>query len=427
MKTEFSNRSDRFRFALHAKALLFVAFALAATTLAAQAPPLVYPVENTAAGLPVPAMPAFADLPVVEPLPDPFAWTDGSPRDTTFAAWQRHRAEWKYLFETYEIGPKPDRPADLTASYADSTLTVRITVGGETLTLTSRIRLPEGDGPFPAVIGIGRGAGSLPDSLFTNRRVAIIPFAFTQVMAHQQRRGSEPINRLYPELTYIGAYSAWSWGISRLIDGIEIALADRIDTRRLAVTGCSFAGKMALFAGALDERIALTIAQESGGGGYTAWRVSETLGTVEKLGVTNYNWFIEDMRPFAGSNVARLPVDHHQLMALVAPRALLVTGNPDYEWLADPSGYAASRATQQIYRTLGIANRFGFSIVADHGHCAVPPSQIPEIEAFVDRFLLGIDAVDTCVETHPYPEVDYRRWFEGWGRSGNLPVSKRDK
>ena len=46
----------------------------------------------------------------------------------------------------------------------------------------------------------------------------------------------------------------------------------------IAVSGCSFAGKMALFSGALDERIALTIAQEPGGGGVNSWRVSETLG-----------------------------------------------------------------------------------------------------------------------------------------------------
>jgi hypothetical protein len=234
-------------------------------------------------------------------------------------------------------------------------------------------------------------------------------------MAHQQNRGSEPINKLYPELTYMGAYSAWSWGVSRLIDGIEIALSDKIDTKHLAVTGCSYAGKMALFAGAFDERIALTIAQESGGGGYTAWRVSETLGPVENLGATDYHWFIEDMRQFSGNNVPKLPIDHHELMAMVAPRALLVTGNPDYEWLADPSGYVASRAAKKIYQTLGIGDRFGFSIVAGHGHCAVPASQIPEISAFVDKFMLGIADANTAIETNAYDYIDYNRWFSWWG------------
>jgi hypothetical protein len=384
--------------------------------LNAQNIPLVYDVENTGAGLPKPVMPTFENLPVIEQLPDPFMWTDGSGRDITFEAWGRHRAEFKAMFEQYEIGKKPDRPEDITATFSeDSILTVVITVNGESLTLTSKVILPEGDGPFPAVIGVGSGSGSIPSNIFTTRNIAQIPFNFGQVMAHQQNRGEEPINKLYPELTYMGAYSAWSWGISRLIDGIEIVLSDKIDKKHLAVTGCSFAGKMALFAGAFDERIALTIAQESGGGGYTSWRFSETLGAVETLGATDYHWFIEDMRKFSGTNVPKLPIDHHQLMAMVAPRALLVTGNPDYEWLADPSGYVASRATQKIYETLGIPDRFGFSIVAGHGHCAVPASQIPEIGAFVDKFLLGNKEANTAIATHPYDYIDYARWFKWWG------------
>ena len=92
-----------------------------------------------------------------------------------------------------------------------------------------------------------------------------------------------------------------------------------------------------------DERIALTIAQESGGGGAAAWRVSETLGNVETLGKTSRAWFREDMFQFSNS-VEKLPYDHHELMAMVAPRALLVLGNPDYEWLADESGYVSCRA-----------------------------------------------------------------------------------
>ncbi len=237
-------------------------------------PPLVYPVENTAAldcndcnECNVPPLPDIADLPVIEPLTDPFAWSDGSGRVSDFNEWRCRRAEIKAEIEHYEIGPKPDRPNDITASYVNGTLTVNITVNGQTLQLTSTVTLPDGDGPFPALIGIGWGAGSLPTDIFTERDIALVPFNFGQVMAHQQTRGSEPINRLYPELTTMGAYSAWSWGISRLIDGLELVQDDLpIDLTHLGVTGCSFAGKMALFAGALDERIALTIAQESGGG-----------------------------------------------------------------------------------------------------------------------------------------------------------------
>ena len=267
-------------------------------------PKLVYDDEHTGEKFPKPVLPGFDELPIVRPLPDPFAWSDGSGRSTEFKDWARRRSEIKAEIEKYGIGEKPPRPKDIVASFRDGTLSVKVTENGETLTLTARVQLPEGDGPFPAVIGIGfgGGSGSLPRDIFTSRKIATIAFNFNQVMAHQQKRGNEPINRLYPELTHIGAYSAWPWGISRIIDGLELVEKDLpIDRHHLAVTGCSFAGKMALFAGALDERIALTIAQESGGGGAAAWRVSETLGNVETLSKTSRAWFLEEMFQFSNA------------------------------------------------------------------------------------------------------------------------------
>ncbi len=383
----------------------------------AQEIPLVYDVENTGADCNAPPLPAFADLPIIEPLTDPFEWSDGSSRSTDFNDWSCRRAEIKAEFEHYEIGPKPDRPNDITASYSGGTLTVNVTVNGNTLTLTSAVTLPSGDGPFPAVIGMGSGTGSLPSDIFTSRNIAQIPYNFGQVMAWEQVRGSEPINALYPELTYMGAYSAWSWGVSRLIDGLELVSEDlNIDLNHLAVTGCSFAGKMALFAGAFDERIALTIAQESGGGGAAAWRVSETLGEVEKLGATSHVWFMESMFQFSGSNVSKLPMDHHELMAMVAPRALLVLGNPPWVWLAGESGYVSCRAAHEVWKAFGIDDRFGFSYVGGHDHCALPTSQRPEVEAFVEKFLLDNASANTDVTIAPeYTSVDYARWFEWWG------------
>jgi len=381
----------------------------------AQEIPLVYTFEHTGATFPKPALPSIEALPVIHPLTDPFAWSNGKGRDTSLASWSHRRAEIKAEIEHYEIGPKPDRPEHMTASYSEGRLTVNITVNGNMLTLTSKVTLPSGDGPFPAVIGIGRGTGSLPPDIFASRSIATIAFNFSQVMSHTQTRGKEPINKLYPDLTYMGAYSAWSWGVSRIIDGLEMVSEDlSIDLTHLAVTGCSFAGKMALFAGAFDERIALTIAQEPGGGGAAAWRVSETLGNVETLGRTSHAWFIEDMFKFANS-VSKLPHDHHELMAMVAPRALLVLGNPDYKWLADESGFVSCKAAHEVWKAFGISDRFGFSIVPGHMHCQLPPSQVPEVEAYVDRFLLGDMTVNTNVMKSPYDYVDFSRWTKWWG------------
>lgn len=386
--------------------------------------PLVYNSENTGEGLTPPPLPTLDKLHAILPLTDPFMFSDGSRRSTDFNDWTRRRNEIKAEFEHYEIGEKPDKPDTITASYTlgtdatTGTLTVNITMKGKTLVLTSAVSIPTGSGPFPAVIGMNRPNGSVPEAIFTERNIARVTYSHNQVTTYPKAQISDPYYKLYPDqnLENAGQYSAWAWGVSRLIDGLEL-VKDKlpIDLSHLAVTGCSYAGKMALISGAFDERIALTIAQESGGGGAPAWRVSETLGKVEKLGATSHEWFREDLFLFSGENVSRLPYDHHELMAMVAPRALLVTGNTDFEWLANPSLYVSARATHAVYKTFGIEDRFGFYVDGGHGHCAIPAEQRPAVEAFVDKFLLGNTNANTDVMIHPYPDMNYARWYKWWG------------
>jgi len=392
----------------------------------AQEIPFVYDVENTGASFPKPVLPTLNELPIIEPLTDPFEWSDRSGRDTTFASWSHRRAEIKAEIENYEIGPKPVRPDTITASYANGILTVNVTENGKTLKLTSPITLPSGTGPFPAIIGMNSGTGSLPSDIFSSRKVATIAFMHDQVVTYNAKSKSDPYFQLYPDLYYSGEYAPWIWGISRLIDGLELVQdVLPIDLKHLAVSGCSYAGKMALYGGAFDERIALTIAQESGGGGAAAWRVSQNLGKVEILGSTSHQWFMESMFQF-GSNVTKLPFDHHELMAMVAPRALLCFGNPGWVWLADESGYVSCVAARKVWDNFGIADRMGYSYVGGHMHCALPDSERPELEAFVDRFLLGDTTVNTNITTNPYDNVDANTWTEWWGTE-NPVFSERDK
>ena len=389
--------------------------------------PLVYDVENTGVDCTQPPLPDLGSLPKIVPLNDPFEWADGSGRSTDFKDWEHRRNEIAAEIEHYEIGTKPPRPDTISASWnkGDSTLTVNITRNGNMMTLTARIVLPDtGSGPFPAIIGVAFGASNLPGS-----KIATVAFQHNQVSTYGQAPStSDPYYKLYPELLgHSGQYSAWAWGVSRIIDGLELTQDSLpIDLHRLGVAGCSYAGKLALFAGAFDERIALTISQESGGGGATAWRVSETLQGVETLGATDHKWFRPEMFQFAGSNVSYLPEDHHELMAMVAPRALYATANPSYTWLANPSCYVASRACQKVYDTLGISDRFGFSVVGDHGHCAMPNSQLPEVGAFIDKFLMGDTTANTSnIATNPYPFIDYNAWTSWWG-TGNPVFPERD-
>jgi len=423
------------------KRTLILLFCSAAVVSCCGEIPLVYDLENTGSCIiDESAFLSPESLPSEETLPDPFLMLDGETRVKSFRQWENRRQEIIALLQHYEVGQKPLTPRECisvsVAPYlepdsprppmigfdgkpfhspyeglAADTIVVDICVGGQTLTMHCPVYYPEGEGPFPAIIGMGQGAGSLPPSVFTERKIAMIGFPFQEVMSHTQTRGSEPINRLYPELEAIGAYAAWPWGVSRVIDALEILGPDsKIDTRHLAVSGCSFAGKMALWSGAFDERIALTIAQEPGGGGAAAWRVTETLGWVERLKSTNYAWFKESMRQFSDC-VDRLPVDHHELCALIAPRALLVFGNPDYEWLADESGYVSCVAARKVWDYFGIADRMGYSFQDGHMHCMLPEEQYPELEAFVDRFLLGLNVPTVCTKAPMFEQVETAVWM----------------
>jgi hypothetical protein len=246
----------------------------------------------------------------------------GSGRISNLSDWEYRRQEIGAQIQNYEIGDRPVRPGTITASYSGGVLTVNVTKNRQLFTLTAEITLPSGNGPFPAIIGV---AGYVPAETRTSPTIATIAFHHSQVSTYGSPKSTDPFSRLYHDhnLTNTGQYSAWTWGDSRLIDGLEL---DQnvlpIDLKHLGVIGCSYTGKLALFAGAFDERPALTISQESGGGGYTTLRVSQLrAGDVETLAAIDYNWFSDAMRQFSAS-VGKLPEDHHMLMTMVAPRAL---------------------------------------------------------------------------------------------------------
>ena len=359
--------------------------------------PLVYDVENTGSKFAAPAMPAANQLPVIRELPDAL---EGVKK---FKGWAKRRSDIGQMIQHYGIGTKPAvKSEQVKARMEGDTLIVDVTVGQEMLTLKSVIRYPKvGEAPYALMIGTDMIA--IPRQLFEDRPIATTTFTSAQVNDYKQfgkhhDRGEHHFDRLYPQLKDNGAYSEWAWGMSRIIDGLQQLGPEvtKIDTKRIGVTGCSYAGKMALYCGAFDERIALTIAQEPGGGGAAAWRKSHesTLAgkNLEDLDKTDYHWFLESQKEnFHGDSVYRLPYDQHELCAMVCPRALLLLGNPDYEWLADGSMLPSAEAAKKVWERFGIGDRMGWSIVGKHGHCQLPQTQWPEVQAFIDRFLLGRD------------------------------------
>lgn len=217
-------------------------------------------------------------------------------------------------------------------------------------------------------------------------------------------RGQGKFYTLYGNTATASAMTAWAWGVSRIIDALEITPGANVDLKRIGVSGCSRNGKGALVAGAFEPRIALTIPQESGSGGAGSWRISDAMS---KSGISTQTaseivgenvWFSTAFASFANT-VPTLPVDHHLLSALVAPRALLIIDNTGIDWLGPRSVWGAQKTANKIWQALGVADSMGVSQVGNHNHCAFPASEQGDLDAFVNKFLKGQSTNTNIIKT----------------------------
>jgi hypothetical protein len=371
---------------------------------------------------PAPAMPAFSDLPSNAKLPDPFRRVNGG-RLTRADQWSCRRSELAAMAAKWELGARPGAPASESAVFhADTnTLTVTVTVGANTVSFDATIIYPTtGTPPYPAMIELGTYPGSLGEPALNALGVAVVRFDNSGFAAQTDgsSRGQGLFYQLHGASHPAGALMAWSWGISRLIDALAQTPEAGIDATRLGVTGCSRNGKGALVAGAFDERIALTIPQESGSGGAASWRVSEAQnaaspGSVQTLSeiVGENVWFTPGFASFS-SAVDKLPFDHHEVAALVAPRPLFIIENTDMIWLGNVSTFSNATAARKVWQALALTDRMGYSQVGGHNHCALPASQAPEVAAFVTRFLLNGTADTSIFHTDGGFAFDGARWVD---------------
>jgi len=146
-----------------------------------------------------------------------------------------------------------------------------------------------------------------------------------------------------------GTISAWAWGVSRIVD--YLATDQAVDARQIALFGHSRLGKTALWASALDPRIAAVYSSCAGEMGSALAR-RDWGETVDDM-AQNFPWqFAARLQNWVG-RWNDMPVDAHMLIALSAPRPVFITGGTTDQW-SDPVGeFLAEVAAGPVYRLLG--------------------------------------------------------------------------
>ena len=141
---------------------------------------------------------------------------------------------------------------------------------------------------------------------------------------------------------------AWAWSLCRGMDMLEKDA--RIDSRKVVLTGSSRLGKAALLASAFDERFALTVVNQTGGGGVPLSKrnMGESVGT--EIDQFCY-WWCGEYAKYAGRE-KDMPFDQHMLLSCIAPRPLLVEGfnNP---WFDTRGEFLSLRAASPVWTFLG--------------------------------------------------------------------------
>ncbi len=293
-------------------------------------------------------------------------------------AWSRRRKELLELFETQvygRFGVQPDKvyysvaeenPAAMNGKATGQRLTIHCEKGERKFAFEVVLFLPNGTpNPVPVFLFLNNRAPShtdptrtvktefWPAELLIERGFGAAAFSVRALSPDSPERYREgvlsflEVNPQRPDAP--GSLAAWAGGAQRVMDCFQTH--PRINAQQVAVVGHSRGGKAALWAGAQDERFSLVISNESGCGGaaLSRRRFGETLA---RMNGRYPHWCCPNFHSY-NDKEASLPIDQHQLLALVAPRGLYVASADEDLW-SDPRGeYLALVHASPVYELLG--------------------------------------------------------------------------
>ncbi len=183
----------------------------------------------------------------------------------------------------------------------------------------------------------GRFICTPPYEEILDRGFAVASFYPSSVAPDSREEGLAELRRLSAghkdDETRWGAVAAWAWLYGRMTDAFESD--ERFDKEAFIAWGHSRYGKAALYAAAYDERIDGVIAHQSGTGGASLNR-NKPGESVTSMTETYPHWFAQSYADAASAEDA-MPIDQHHLLALIAPRPVML-GNARRDVWSDPNG-----------------------------------------------------------------------------------------
>jgi hypothetical protein len=346
------------------------------------------------------SFPPVSELPLRPELPDPLVMLDGKPVKTKKEWFQVRRPELKALFQHYMYGWFPPavkvtgKIIYIDKNFLDGKATLKLATLNLGRSPAPQVHLMmvipnHRKKPAPVFLGMNfNGNHALVSDTNVPLPTAWVPANPPNVVNHhatESGRGTEvdawaleqSIDRGYAVASYYcgdveidstnaeggvremihvprapddwGTIAAWAWGLQRVVD--YLARDRDIDSKRIALVGHSRLGKAAMLAGAFDDRVALVIPLQAGCGG-TAPSRGKIGESVKRINTTFPEWFCGVFKQF-NDQPELLPFDQDCLIALCAPRPVLLGAAVEDTW-ANPAGaFAMLQAASGAYRLAG--------------------------------------------------------------------------
>jgi cephalosporin-C deacetylase-like acetyl esterase len=330
--------------------------------------------------------PDFDAMPSIPELPDPLVIRENGKaiRVTSQALWSRQRGLIRSQFEHWIYGRMPPAPDNLRATVTSvqregevAMRDVRLEFGpSHRAHLRVQCYFPPGNGPFPVLL-----TNENPKYAWLApavRRGYIGCTYFAGDTNGPMTDDSDGFIEVYPDYDF-SCLARRAWAAMRAAD--YLYSLPEVDKHRIALTGHSRNGKQALLAAAFDDRFAAVIPSSGNTGEGDPWRYTTDMfvnESIEQITGAFPFWFHPRLRFFAGRE-HKLPVDQNLLMALVAPRGLMLSTSYS-ESEGNPWGFEqAWRSVRKVYQFLGHEEKLALYLRnGEH------PTVTEDIERFVD-------------------------------------------